>query len=165
MSGDDSPIGGSGHRVLIVGGDGALRRLLGIALAAFGCASYEARDGPEALAALRERRMCAVIVDLPGPGASRRSVLEALGGSETDRRPAAIAVASDHAALVVAAELGVGATLLKPFSLQHLQAAIEGLVAREGSAHRPTIPFRLSPILAARRSPGARQGDRSAIAS
>ena len=165
MSRDRSSVGASAHRVLIVGGDDAMRRLLRAALAAFGCESYQARDGPEAGEVLRGRLMCAVIVDLVGPGANCRPVLDVLRRPPDGRTRPTIAISADPGALAVAAESGVGAALLKPFQLQHLQAAIESLVVCEGSAHAPIPPFRLPPVFAARRSSGARRGGRSAIAS
>ena len=143
MSGDDSPLGASGHCVLVVDGDDAMRRLFRIALADFGCAVYEARDGPEALEVLRDRPMCVVIVDIPGQGSSCWSVLKALRGRRTGAQPATIAIASDHAALAVATEIGVDATLLKPFSLRWLRAAIDHLAAQEEPRHAPTAPFHL----------------------
>ena len=138
MSGD----GSSAHRVLIVGSDDAIRRLLGLALESFGCEPYQARDGPEVLNILRSRSMCAVIVDVPGPGTSCWPMMNALGRPVAGRRPATIAMSTDTRALAVAGEFGVDTTLRMPFSLDHLQATLEGLVAREGSAHRPTTPLR-----------------------
>jgi CheY-like chemotaxis protein len=166
MSGDDSSEGAAAHRVLIVDDDDAMRRLLGLALVSFGCDAYQARGaGPEVLAALRDRSMCAVIVDLSGPSTSCWRVLQALGGPMPGRRPATIAIAADARTLDLASELGVGAILLKPFSLQQLQGAIEGLVALEGSPHLPTVPLYLSSVSAVQRSPGARHCGRSPIAS
>jgi len=141
MPGNGSSARASAHRVLVIDSDRAMRRLLTLALEDFGCEGYEARDGPETLGVLGDHAMCAVIVDIPGPGVSRWSVLEALGGPTNGRRPATIAISSDHAALAVATERGIDATLLKPFSLRQLQAAIEQLVAREESLHTPTTPF------------------------
>ncbi len=165
MSGDDSSVGAVAHRVLVVDDDDAMRRLLWLALDSFGCEVYQARDGPEVLAALRDRSMCAVVVDLSGPSTSCWWVLQALGGPMSGRRPATIAVSADVRALDLASELGVGATLLKPFSLQHLQAVVERLVAGEGSPHLPTVPLRLSPTSSVQRSPGARHRGCSPIAS
>jgi DNA-binding response OmpR family regulator len=149
------------HRVLIVANDDAIRRFLGRALESFGCEAYLARDGPEVLAALRGRTMCAVIVDVPWPGTSCWSVLKATSGLTAGWRSATIALSTDARALTMAAGLGVRTTLLMPFSLQHLQAAIDGVVAREGSAHRPTTPIRPPPSL--RRLPDICRADRSPI--
>ena len=154
MSGDGWSAGAARHRVLVVDGDDAMRRLLGVALDCFGCEAYQARDGPEVLQALRERPMCAVIVDLIGPDMSWWPVLEVLGGPIAGRRPATIAISADARTLAVASGLGVGATMLKPFSLQQLQAVIDDLVAREGSPHRPMTPLRPSPRLRCSRLAG-----------
>lgn len=165
MSGDDSSVGAAPHRVLIVDGDDATRRLLGRALDSFGCEAFEARDGPDLLGPVWDRALCAVIVDLSGLSASCWRLLRALSGPMAGRRPATIAISTGADALDHAWELGVDAVLLKPFPLQHLQAVIEGLVAREGSPHRPTVPLRPSSVSAVQRAPGARCCGRSPIAS
>ena len=164
MSGDDLSMGATAHRVLIVDDDDSMCRLLGLALDSFGCEAYRARAGPEVIGALRDRSMCAVIVVLLGPGMRCWQVLEALGGPMPGRSPPTIAISADVRTLDLASELGVGATLLKPFSLQHLQTAIARLVAREGSPHLPTLPLLLSPVSAVQHIPGAHWG-RSPIAS
>lgn len=165
MSGDDSSVSVAAHRVLVVEGDDAMRRLLGLALDSFGCEVYQARDGPEMLAALWDRSICAVVVDLSGPSTSWRWALQTLSGPMPGRRPATIAISADVRVLDLASDLGVGATLLKPFSLQHLQAVVERLVAGEGSPHLPTVPLRVSSVSAVQRSPDARHWGRSPIAS
>jgi DNA-binding response OmpR family regulator len=165
MSGDDVSIGAAAHRVLIVDDDDAMCRLLGLALDSFGCEAYRARAGPDVLAALRDRAICAAIVDLSGPSAGGWRILQALSGAMPGRRPATIAISADARALDLAWELGVDAVLLKPFPLQHLRAAIEGLVAREGSSHLPTVPLPPSSVSAVQHSPGARHRRRSPIAS
>ena len=86
MPGNGSSAGSSGHRVLIVESDDAIRRLLGLALESFGCEAYLARDGPEVIEALRGHAMCAVIVDVPGPDRSCWSVLQAAGRPIAGRR-------------------------------------------------------------------------------
>jgi DNA-binding response OmpR family regulator len=154
MSGDGSSVRLAAHRVLIVDSDDSMRRMLGVALRCFGCETYQARDGPEVLQALRDFSLCAVIVDLPGPDPSNWPVLKVLGGSIEGRRPATIAISADDRALAVAAGLGVGATILKPFSLKQLQAVIESLVAEEGSPHLPTTPLRPSTSVRNRRLAG-----------
>ena len=165
MSGDVVSVGAAAHRVLIVDGDDATRRLLGRALDSFGCEAYEARDGPELLGSMWDRSMCAVIADLSGPSLGCWRVLEVLDGPMPGRRPATIAISTDPRALDLAWELGVDAVLLKPFPLQHLQVVIEGLVAREGSSHRPTLPLFLSSDSAVQHSTDVRRWGRSPIAS
>jgi DNA-binding response OmpR family regulator len=151
--------------VLVVDDDDAMCRLLGRALDSFGCEAYQARAGPDVLALLRDRPMCAAIVSLSVPSLSGWPLLEALGEPKPGRRPATIAISADVRILNRAAELGVGATLLKPFSLQQLQAAIEGLLAQEGPPHLPTVPLLLSPVSAVQRSSGSHHWRRSLAAS
>ena len=164
MSGDGSSGATRAHRVLVVDGDGAMRRLLRRVFDQFGCDCYEARDGPAMLGILRRQAICAIVLDVPRPDARPPSVLDALDVPPRLWR-ATIAISSNPAALMRAARLGVSATLLKPFGLQELQDAIARAVAWEGSRHAPMTPFRLSPMSAARRPSGARYGGRSRIAS
>ena len=138
------------HRILIVESDDAIRRFLRRALESFGYAAYLARDGPEVLDALQGHSMCAMIVDVPGPGTSCWSVLSATSGPIFGRLPATIALSTDARALTMASRLGASTTLLMPFSLHHLQAAIEGVVGREGAAHRPMMPFHPPSLFEAR---------------
>jgi CheY-like chemotaxis protein len=165
MSESDLSVGTAAHRVLIVDDDDAMCRLLGRALDSFGCEAYQARAGPDVLAVLRDHAMCAVIVSLSGPSMRCWRILEALSGPMPGRGPATIVISADVRMLNLASEFGVGATLLKPFSLLHLQAAIEGQVAREGPPHLPTVPLLLSPVSAVQRTTGARHWRRSPIAS
>ena len=158
MPGDGSSGAARAHRVLVVDGDSAMRRLLRRALDHFGCDGYEARNGPAMLGVLRRQAICAIVLDVPRPDATEPSMLDALDVPPPLWR-ATIAISSDPAALTHAARLGVPATLLKPFGLQELQDAIARAVAREGSRHAPMTPLRPAPAgLRSRRvPPGARR--------
>jgi DNA-binding response OmpR family regulator len=146
MPGDGSSARVSAHHVLIIDGDGAMRRLLRLALNEFDCNAYAARDGPESLAMLGKYPICTVIVDVPGISCGRRSVLRALSGARKGRQPSIIAISSTSASLIVAARFGADATLLKPFSLQQLRAAIEYLAVSEEPPHAPMTPLRLRSV-------------------
>jgi DNA-binding response OmpR family regulator len=97
-------------------GDGAYRLLL-------------AREGGEALRLIRERPPSAITLDLALPGLDGRSFLMGLRSNEATKRTPVIVVSANHETLSTFERRSVSRVLPKPFDLDELRAAIEGVAA------------------------------------
>lgn len=133
-------------RALIVDDEPLARRALRTLLAdepTIDCVG-EARDGPEAIEALRTLEPELVFLDIRLPGASGLEVLER---SKADVRVIFTTAHEDYA--IAAFELGAIDYLRKPFGRERLHRAIERaepqvLAARRPHAHGATLAERLA---------------------
>jgi len=94
--------------------DGAYRLLL-------------AREGGEALRLIHERPPSAITLDLALPGLDGRSFLMGLRSNEATKRTPVIVVSANHEILSNFERRSVARVLHKPFDLDELRAAIEGV--------------------------------------
>jgi two-component system, OmpR family, KDP operon response regulator KdpE len=117
-------------KVLIVDDEPAMRRALTVGLAAGGWLAEEARDGEAALAALRQRPIDLILLDIDMPG---------MGGLEACRRIrqlnpnvgiVMITVCDTLDEKVQALEAGADDYVTKPFLLRELLARLRALLRR-----------------------------------
>jgi two-component system KDP operon response regulator KdpE len=129
-------------KVLIVDDEPAMRRGLSTSLSASGYAIEEARNGEEALRAVRERPADLVLLDINMPG---------IGGIEACRRirstvPSAgilmITVRDGEEDTVEALEAGADDYITKPFRVRELMARLNAVLRRariEGTPGAPVL--------------------------
>ena len=88
-----------------------------------------AREGGEALRLLHEGPPTAITLDLALPGLDGRSFLMSLRSNEATKRTPVIVVSANHETLSAFERRSVTRVLPKPFDLDDLRAAIEGVSA------------------------------------
>ena len=115
-------------RILLIEDNDSLRRVLSGALEAGGHTVMAAGNGAFGLRLLESDRFDLVITDILMPDTDGMEVLRALRRMES--RPPVIAISGGGRSgsadyLEVAANLGANETLLKPFDIRELNAAIE----------------------------------------
>jgi CheY-like chemotaxis protein len=121
-------VGASGSTVLVVEDDDALRDLIVSALEDEGFHVVTATRGDLAIEALEEHQpppdaLCLVLLDMMLPGADGHAVLRALAG--WGNYVPVVAMSADYQQLARARDVGVNATLPKPFDLDRLVAVVE----------------------------------------
>jgi CheY-like chemotaxis protein len=116
-------------RVLVADDDEAVRAVLSTALQDEGFGVAVARDGSEALHAVRSAHdaVAVVLLDLMMPNASGWWFLEALGRAGVRRPRVVVVTALDPAR--VRLPVGVDAVVRKPFVLDHVIAAVRTALA------------------------------------
>lgn len=107
---------GAGRHVLLVDDAAELRLLLQLVLESDGFVVSEAEDGPAGLAAAREGRPDAVVLDVQLPGMSGPDVLRALRADpQTAGVPVVFLTAEPASADAALLALGARGVLRKPF--------------------------------------------------
>ncbi len=114
--------------VLVVEDDPAIRELVSEALRDEGYPVQVARDGDEAITALREGspppdRLCLVLLDMMLPKADGVDVLRTL--TDLGGYVPVVAMSADRARLSEARAAGAQATVAKPFDLDRLIETVE----------------------------------------
>jgi DNA-binding response OmpR family regulator len=118
-------------RILVVDDNADLRESLCLLLRQIGYEAEAARDGQHALGIQRARPADLVLTDIFMPGTDGIETIQAFRREWPGIRIVAMsgggAVATrDY--LTVAPDIGADAVLRKPFSLENLQAVLDGLV-------------------------------------
>lgn len=116
-------MGQSAKRVLVVDDDASVRRLAGYLLGAAGFEVATARDGQEALAAVTMERPDVIVLDLNMPVMDGYTFVREMG---TEGHPQ-ILILSAQEAEKARRELGVDASLRKPFRPDDLVQKVEAL--------------------------------------
>lgn len=110
--------------VLVVDDDAEMRALLLDVLRREGFDVAEARDGAEAVLALRSRDFDVVLMDKNMPGPSGLDLLPGLRRTSPRARVIMMTAFGDVPSYVEAVEKGAVDYLFKPFSMEELQAAV-----------------------------------------
>jgi CheY-like chemotaxis protein len=139
MAGEAGARGTHRHRVLICDDRPAVREMLALALSAFGYEWCGAGSGDEALRLLLDRPACAVLLDMRMPRMDGAAFLCTLAASAIRPRPPIVAMSGDDPSLLVAAEPGADAVLVKPFSVRALRALLHRVVAHESAPPARTV--------------------------
>lgn len=122
-------MGHSTKRVLVVDDDASVRRLAGYLLGSAGYDVTTARDGQEALAAVSAERPDVIVLDLNMPVMDGYTFVREMG---TEGRPH-ILILSAQEAERARQELGVDASLRKPFRPDDLVQKVEALSSSSGN--------------------------------
>lgn len=126
--------GGGPSRVLIVDDDPSIRRMLTMSLGKQGYRTAEARDGAEALQAMRAGEADLVLLDLMMPKVTGWDVL-AERATQADLRkiPVIVVTAERGANLEKILHYGNSALLQKPFDLGALNAIVHDCLDHAGA--------------------------------
>jgi len=117
--------------VLIADDDPVIRRLVSFSLIATDFDVIEAKDGDEALKAIRRNRVAVAILDIQMPGNDDLAVLKALKSSEATKHLPVMFLTGDRDTQMVRAALSAGAAdyLVKPFDPDVLADRVARLAA------------------------------------
>jgi CheY-like chemotaxis protein len=111
--------------ILVVDDDDSIRRMICVTLKRSGYEVCEARNGREALVAMRSGESDLVVLDLMMPEVTGWDVLRIRAEDESLRRiPVIVASANRGPEIVDAVKGGICALLPKPFELTALQAVV-----------------------------------------
>ncbi len=119
-------------KVLVVDDDPGVRAFLIDGLETFGYEVFSAVDGEEGLALAREKKPDLILLDLAMPRKHGFEVCETLR-ADAELAKIKIVVSSGKrfpADIRAAKDLGVDSYLIKPYSLEELKAAVEGLIGK-----------------------------------
>jgi two-component system KDP operon response regulator KdpE len=130
------PVESSG-RLLIVDDEPALRRALRTALAATGFAVAEARDGEEALSALRRGPADLVLLDINMPGLSGIEVCRRIRDGSQQIGIVMVTVRESEEDKVEALEAGADDFVTKPYRLRELIARLHAVLRRSKARSLP----------------------------
>ena len=125
-----------GQRILVVDDDLMMRELLATRLGIAGYETYLARDGREAINAIREQRPAAMVLDINMPVLNGFGVLEHMAASGAIDSVAVMVLTARNQAADVRRALNLGARdfLMKPFDDTQLLARVARLLRRTSSA-------------------------------
>jgi DNA-binding response OmpR family regulator len=116
----------SGHHVLLIEDDEAIRELISDVLRAEGSAVTTATDGAEAVRLLDQRspddEFCVILLDWMLPGLNGLAVLRELQSRGTSVPVVAMCASRDD--LQQAIQAGAHVALAKPFEVEHLLALL-----------------------------------------
>jgi DNA-binding response OmpR family regulator len=109
--------------------------MLALALYTCGCTPYTARDGPTALAQIREHKPHAVLLELALPGMAGWDVTRAVRRDPSTTRTVMITVTAwgRNCDRVQAERCGFDAYVLKPANVSHLLRLIGSALEQKGS--------------------------------
>jgi two-component system response regulator ResD len=121
----------SKKRVLVIDDEADIRMIVGLNLGLRGMEFGEARDGAEAIEAIKQGQWEACVLDLAMPQVDGFDVLRALGEEGLTNQLAVIVLSAKNAPSVAieAMELGAHAHLIKPFSPAAVATLVEDLIA------------------------------------
>lgn len=120
-------------RVLIVDDDAEMRALLLDVLGRDGYEVVEARDGAEAVVALRAGEFEVILMDKNMPGPSGLDLLPGFRRICPRSRIIMMTAFGDVPSYVEATERGAVAYLFKPFRMEEMRAAIRGALAPDST--------------------------------
>ena len=116
----------SGHDVLIVEDDPSIRRLLAVTFRHEGLSVTTARDGLEALEALKRHRFRVLVLDLMMPRVSGWEVIDWLKERPEERPRSVIVVSATNRDVLSELEPEVvNAIVFKPFDVNELTAYVK----------------------------------------
>jgi two-component system KDP operon response regulator KdpE len=116
--------------VLVVDDESALRRALHTSLTASGFAVEEARNGEEAVGAVRQRPFDLVLLDINMPGLGGVLACQTIRGLAPQTGIVMITVRDTEDDKVVALEAGADDYITKPFRLRELIARLQAVLRR-----------------------------------
>jgi DNA-binding NtrC family response regulator len=118
-------------RVLVIDDEADIRMIVGLNLGLRGMEFGEARDGAEAIEAIKAGQWEACVLDLAMPQVDGFDVLRALGEKGFTNEIAVIVLSAKNAPSVAieAMKLGAHAHLIKPFSPAAVATLVEDLIA------------------------------------
>ncbi len=119
--------------VLIADDEPGIRLLLRMTLKGAGHEVLEARDGDEALDALRSHRPCVAILDVQMPGRSGLDVCRAVRADPALAHIGLVVVTANGQADDIRAvyDAGADAYVAKPFAPSRILSVVAGLAARQ----------------------------------
>jgi two-component system phosphate regulon response regulator PhoB len=122
----------SGDRILVVDDEPDIRELVGFHLTQAGYSVETARDGAEALAAIRRAPPALVILDILLPDLTGTEILRVLRQEEASRATPVILLTarSEEVDRVVGFELGADDYVVKPFSPRELVLRVKAVLRR-----------------------------------
>jgi two-component system response regulator (stage 0 sporulation protein F) len=115
--------------ILVVDDDDEMRALLLDVLRHDGYDVVEARDGPEAVLALRRRDFDVILMDKNMPGPSGLDLLPGLCRIRPGARVIMMTAFGDVPSYVEAVEKGAVEYLFKPFRMEEMKAAVQKALA------------------------------------
>ncbi len=124
-------------RLLIVDDEPALRKALRTSLAATGFAIAEARDGEEAICALRRCPTDLVLLDINMPGLSGIEVCRRIRSGFSQIGIVMVTVRESEEDKVEALEAGADDFVTKPYRLRELIARLHAVLRRSASRSMP----------------------------
>ena len=113
------------RRILVVDDDSAVREALGAALQAKGYAVVLAKDGREALGAIRQDLFDLVFLDMLLPAVGGASVLKAIKRRDPEAMVVIITGYPHHDETLAALEFGPAMLLPKPIQIADLEAVLK----------------------------------------
>jgi DNA-binding NtrC family response regulator len=116
-------------RILVVDDDGEMRALLLDVLRQDGYEVAEAKDGAEAVVALRNREFDVILMDKNMPGPSGLDLLPGFKRLCPQSRVVLMTAFGDVPSYVEAVEKGAVEYLFKPFRMEELKAAVQKALA------------------------------------
>jgi two-component system response regulator ResD len=118
------------RRVLVIDDEADIRMIVGLNLGLRGMEFGEAKDGAEAIDAIKSGQWEACVLDLAMPHVDGFEVLKALGEEGLTNQLAVIVLSAKNAPSVAieAMELGAHAHLIKPFSPAAVATLVEDLM-------------------------------------
>jgi two-component system KDP operon response regulator KdpE len=126
--------------VLVVDDEFALRKALRTSLSASGFTVEEARNGEEALAAVRKRTFDLVLLDINMPGAGGIEACRVIRGLAPKTGIVMITVRDSENDKVIALEAGADDYVTKPFRLRELVARLRAVLRRTHPEEAPELP-------------------------
>jgi DNA-binding response OmpR family regulator len=122
------------ERILVIEGDGALRKILRRLFSSEGYEVDVVSDGVAGLETLRQRMPVAVVLDLPRPGSSGCDLCKDVAGAFPDLPLVILSTSSDVADKVLLLEMGADDYVTVPFSPRELVARLRALIRRASRA-------------------------------
>jgi DNA-binding NtrC family response regulator len=126
---DDAAATARPPRILVVDDDGEMRALLLDVLRQDGYEVAEAKDGAEAVVALRNREFDVILMDKNMPGPSGLDLLPGFKRLCPQSRVVLMTAFGDVPSYVEAVEKGAVEYLFKPFRMEELKAAVQKALA------------------------------------
>jgi len=124
-------------RILVVDDDAEMRALLVDVLRGDGCEVVEAKDGTEAVLALRARKFDVILMDKNMPGPSGLDLLPGFRRVCPQSQIIMMTAYGDVASYMEAAEKGAVEFLFKPFRMEEMKAAIAKALGRDALSSPP----------------------------
>jgi two-component system KDP operon response regulator KdpE len=126
-----------GARLLIVDDEPALRKALNTSLSSIGFTIAEARNGEEALAALRRNPADLVLLDINMPGMGGIEVCRRMRSASAQIGIVMVTVRESEEDKVEALEAGADDFVTKPYRLRELIARLRAVLRRSTSRSQP----------------------------
>jgi DNA-binding response OmpR family regulator len=119
-------------RVLVIDDESTIRQLVADTLTEAGYRTETAANGADGLRAMGERVPDAIVLDLMMPVLDATGFLHLMRLNRRFARVPVLLISAAYDAANAAHRLGVRACLSKPFELEQLVAAVEGMIGPPG---------------------------------